>query len=464
MSSLRRALQRRLLGGLLAVLVVCEVGIYLLVRRLLTSSLDASLDASVSMLAGLVKEEAGEGMELDLSETPLPDFERTVDPQYFQVWLENGQVFARSASLGGRDLPRAEGQAHEDLVLPDGRRGRAAWLSFPVRMEPKNGVTLPSRSRASLAVARDRAPLDQALGGVVWALAAMGVALLGAVPLVVTRGVRRGLRPLAQVADEAARMDARALVADGSDAPARFSVAELPEELRPIGVRLNELLDRLAATFERERRFSADVAHELRTPVAELRNMAEVALRYPDDARPFDDVLGVAIQMESLVTTLLALARCEAGRQPVSVEPVDVGRALADAWAPLEATARGKALQVAPAPDAGVVVQTDRFLLGAIVGNLLSNAVAYTPPGGQLSWQCSPGEIAVVNSNRSLTAEDLIHAFEPFWRKDAARSDGLHAGLGLSLAQAYARLLGAELRLEVGVGTVTARLVFGDAR
>jgi signal transduction histidine kinase len=315
-----------------------------------------------------------------------------------------------------------------------------------------------------VAVARDRAPLDQALGGVVWALAAMGVALLGAVPLVVTRGVRRGLRPLAQVADEAARMDARALVADGGDAPARFSVAALPEELRPIGLRLNELLDRLAATFERERRFSADVAHELRTPVAELRNMAEVALRYPDEARPFDDVLGVAIQMESLVTTLLALARCEAGRQPVSLEPVDVARVLGDAWAPLAAAAREKKLEVAPPPELAVVVQTDRVLLGAIVGNLLSNAVAYTPRGGQLSWRISAGEIAVENTNRSLSAEDLPHAFEPFWRKDAARSDGLHAGLGLSLAQAYARLLGAELRLEVAGGKVTARLLFGNAR
>jgi signal transduction histidine kinase len=275
-------------------------------------------------------------------------------------------------------------------------------------------------------------------------------------PLLVVAGVRRGLRPLDQVAAQAMRIDAGSL-------HSRFRLEGLPAELHPIAARLNDLLERLSAAFERERRFSADVAHELRTPIAELRALAEVALLSPgsQDRRPFEDVLAATLQMENLVTALLSLARCESGRQPVTLEPIALGEALREAWAPLAARARARKLRVDQAP-CDVVVSADRLLLSSILGNLLANAVEYAPAGGTVGWTLNEGaavELVVSNSNDTLEAADLAHVFEPFWRKDAARADGTHGGLGLSLVAAFARLIDAEVRLELVAAEVRARLL-----
>src|SRR5262249_5544979 len=141
-------------------------------------------------------------------------------------------------------------------------------------------------------------------------------------------------------------------------------------------------LGRLEASFARERRFSANVAHELRTPIAELRSLAEVALRWPDTGN-FRDVLDIAVQMERMVTNLLSLAGCEAGHEELVVERVDLAQAVREAWRPFESTAAARQLatsfELAPANTNG-----DRAILGAMLANVYSNAVDYTPEGGEI--------------------------------------------------------------------------------
>jgi signal transduction histidine kinase len=302
-------------------------------------------------------------------------------------------------------------------------------------------------------VARPRRVLDQALEAVLSALIAVGALLVLGVSLLVWRSVGRGLVPLERLADQTARIDVHSL-------QGRFPTQGLPAELVPICTRLNDLLDRLSASFDRERRFSADVAHELRTPLAELRNIAEVAMQFPGGRDPLPDVLGAALQMERLVSALLALSRAEAGRQPVALQPIDLGRLAEETWAPFAPRAAERHLRVTSRASR-TVVETDVVLIAAIFGNLFANAVDYTPAGGALEWALSgAGELSVVNDNASLAAADLPHVFERFWRKDAARTDGQHGGLGLSLAQSFARLLGATLTLELGErNRVHARLV-----
>jgi signal transduction histidine kinase len=114
----------------------------------------------------------------------------------------------------------------------------------------------------------------------------------------------------------------------------------------------------------------------------------------------------------------------------------------------------------ASAPE--TFVSTDRVMLGSILGNLLGNAVEYAPAGGDLTWQLvrreDGADVIIANTNAGLAREDLAHVFEPFWRKDPARTDGRHGGLGLSLAAAFARLIGAQVRLEIAGDRVRASL------
>jgi signal transduction histidine kinase len=450
MNSLRRTLGRRLLVALSFALVICGVAVDLVVRERLTAQFDAGLEAKARFLASLVKEEAGEPVEVDVDDAPMPEFYRGPAPEYYQVWLDPTHVIARSPSLGVGDLPAPERFA--DLDLPDGRRGRAVTFHVSeVRFQRKRGR--PDRTEqapsAIVVVARERASLDRAQDAVTFALGLSGLVLLGGIPILVARTVRRSLRPLDRLGDEVARIDATSLVR-------RFESADLPAELVPVVGRLNALLDRLEQSFERERRFSADVAHELRTPLAELRATAEVALRFPEarttGPSPLEDVLGATEQMQRLVEALFTLARCESGRQAVSLESVSLAPALADAWAPFAARAAEKALHVEGACPADLAANTDPVLLGSVLTNLFSNAVEYTPEGGAIVWQVGRLgdhiELSVANTNTDLADEDRTRAFEPFWRKDAARSGGVHSGLGLSLVSAFTRLIGGECQLQ----------------
>jgi signal transduction histidine kinase len=449
--AIRRELLRRLLVGLFFVLGACGFGVYFLLRDLLVSEYDGSLEAKARVLTALI-EEKHNGFRLE-EEANLPEFEPGPAPEYFSVWVDGGERIATSASLGDRDLPALLPQGatpvFTDLALPDGRRGRMVTLRAPAPVEhgDRAWAARPPRYVRFL-VARERGSLDAKVARVSSILAIAGALLFLGVPLVVRSVVRRGLQPLDRLADQAERIDASLL-------DTRFPTSDLPEELLPICSRLNDLLERLTASFERERRFSADVAHELRTPLAELRATAEVALRYPDvSATPaLEDVLGATVQMERLVNTLFTLSRCESGRQPVALERLELGAFVRDAWAGAAPAALAKRLVVAPPAPTALTVMADRALLGAIVANLFSNAIEYAPAGGELTWAISTDQVtatlAVTNTNSVLAPEDVAHVFEPFWRRDPARSGGTHSGLGLSLSQAFARLQGGDVELEL---------------
>jgi signal transduction histidine kinase len=453
-TSIAGALRRRLVVGLLLALALSGTAVGLSVRRALTAQFDAALLAKAHLLAAVVKQEPSGTVVLDLDDAPMPEFERGEDPEYFQLRGPAGEVLARSRSLGAAELPSPKAGSW-DLRLPDGRPGRAVAIDAQAHLDdedqaPATGIPPPV---VHLVVARHRRPLDQELAATWLALGAGGLLLLIGVPLLVSRAVRRGLRPLDDVARQAARIDAGSL-------GLRFD-ARVPDELAPICQRLNDLLERLEASFERERRFSADVAHELRTPLAELRTLAEVALRYRGDRGPsaaplpgFEDVLGAAVHMEALVTALLTLARCESGRQPVAIQPVDLARLCADLWPTHERAARRQGLRTRADAGGPVLVGADPVLLGSVAQNLFANAVEYTPPGGEVRWTVEEdgggGRLVVTNSNHDLDQADLPQVFDRFWRKDLARaSSGGHGGLGLSLARAFVRLMSGSLRLEL---------------
>jgi two-component system sensor histidine kinase QseC len=463
-TSIRRTLERRLLAGLFVVFGAVGAILFAHIHELLLDELDASLETRARLLAADVGQGPDGAVEAPFLRPPLPELGGAKPDAYLELAFQDGREAARSPGLGDERLIRLKLKRHRDATFDDlrlrtGHRVRVVGLRFvpslagaaPGPGAAAAGGAAPAAGEARgpepmlLIYARRRADLDRTLGLFALSLAGAGLLLLAGSAFVVRRTVRASMGPLAAVGAQAARIDARSL-------DARFPAAGMPEELAPICARLNELLERLQASFRRERRFSSDVAHELRTLIAELRSMAEVALGSPEGgpalAEQSRDVLAIAVQMGHIVSNLLALARSESGQDAAHFEPVDVPAVIAEAWRPFEAEAARRGLRVGFTTPAAPAT-SDRTMLASIFTNLFSNAVAYTPAGGDVACTLAvePTRLAITveNANDTLSLEDLEHLCEPLWRKDAARSDRDHAGLGLALVAAYAARLGAEV-------------------
>ena len=473
MNSLRMRLLCGLFAGLLVVFGGSGLLLHVYLRHVLLSSFDANLLGKAQLFARTAEHEDSGGLEFGFVESGLPEYRQRGKPEYFQVWTEDGRTIARSPSLGSRDLPIApvntKTPVFQDITLPDGRSGRVVLLEFVPQEghEEQEGddalVELrQERGRFVLALASSTSGLKMTLRRVAEGLAATGLALVVGMISAAWWAVRRGLRLLDVIAHQASAIQA-------DDLSFRFTTEGMPRELFPISQRLNNLLERLETAFARERRFTADAAHELRTPIAELRTLAEVGLAEarsvhsrPEAAsyRPaadmeeyFEDALGIARHLEGLVTTLLALARCEAGLQQVNLQDVDVADLARSVWDSLSReTSRGAFLTNLDIPTQARI-ESDADLLTNILTNLLSNAISYTPDGGRIDVSVAPRAdawaVSISNTTHGLHPDDLDRLFEPFWRKHRERCGEVHCGVGLSLVAAYAKLLGIAVRVEM---------------
>jgi signal transduction histidine kinase len=395
-----------------------------------------------------------------------PEFEPGKKADYFEIWRADGSVLARSRSLGARDLPRrGSGTGRPrlfDFALPDGRPGRRVEIRFLPQVEEEAGnageagetirPALPGTPTVTLVVAQGREDLAAFLASLHLTLILFVLGLLAGMAVLVNVAVGRGLAPLDALAHRLEALDAGSL---GSP----LVIADAPAELVSTIVHLNALLARLRESFERERTFSANLAHELRTPLAELRAVTDVALKWPDDyaADALAEIRGIGLQMERVVMNLLALARCDGRQDAVELSEVPLRELAASCWSAFAAEAEAKGTPLALEIPAGLTLVTDREKLGLILANLLANAVAHGAPGGAVTCSAAISaddvSIRVSNAAPELAADDLPRLFDRFWRKDAARSDGRHAGLGLSLVAALCEALGVrrEARLHDGL-------------
>ncbi len=233
-----------------------------------------------------------------------------------------------------------------------------------------------------------------------------------------------------------------------------MSPVNVPEvkEIATVAMTLNRVIEELKEAFERERRFTANVAHELRTPISEIRSLSEVALKWGDsldhDNRDnYSDILASAKEMQRTVTNLLTLARYQSGHLTHGREEVELEPLVNSIWREHADVAAGKRITVHCDVPSQLFVVTDQYLLQTILQNLFSNAVSYTPEGGTIEWKADTKEgtfsFSISNSVEGLSSNDLPYLFEPFWRKDEARTSGhAHSGLGLSLIQSLSSVLG----------------------
>lgn len=469
-----RSLRTQLLVGTAlaaaAVLLIAGIAAYVLIDRALRTEFDAALAARARALVAFFEQDNDE-LEFDLLEIKLPEYEPSPDAEYYQVWIGD-DVFARSPSLQAVDLPRLAGSlaapAFQTATLPDHRSGRLVGITFHPRIESAGHTTTPLSVTLVLARATDN--LAATLAQVRWLLLTVGFCAILASSLVLAWLVRRNLRPVVHLGEQIAALDAR-------DLAARVDAAHLPTELAPIADRLNGLLARLQGAFDRERRFTGDAAHELRTPLAGLRSQIEVALSRERDPAAYQatlrDCLDIQRQMERLVETLLQLARADASRTSIERattqrESVDLAALARECWTALEPAATQRGLTLDWTSDTSTEVTADRDLLRLVLHNLLENAVAYAPPNGRIELtiarddDANAAELTIRNST-DLPPADAERVFERFWRADASRQqhNGARYGLGLPLCKALVEQHGGTITARVdppGVFTIQLRL------
>jgi two-component system, OmpR family, sensor kinase len=324
---------------------------------------------------------------------------------------------------------------------------RAPTLVPPVRVyeRPLDERRAPGWRIRLRASAAETVRLERAVDRWFLLVAPTSVILAGALGWWLTG---RTLTPVGRMADAAARIAA----GEGGE---RLPIADPADELGRMGTRFNALLDRLEAALAQQRRFLADAAHELRTPIARMRGRVELASLAPDpasDRAALDAMAGELARTSTLLGELLLLARADADPRPAVLAPGyldDVVLDVLNAFAPVARTV-GVALDVEAVDE--TPARLDAELVHRLASVLVDNAVRYTPPGGRVRVRVGREHghavLEVRDTGIGITPEEQERLFERFFRGAAARAcapDG--SGLGLPIARWIAREHGGELTL-----------------
>ncbi len=437
------SLQRRLAWQLLLAIGLSLGALFVfldvLVDRAIYAQFEQFLSARAEALAAYARPEQPEAR--------LPDYELAGHAEFFARYDAHGHLRQASANSQGRALHLPAGRSHEtatfvDLPLPDGHRGRA--------------IVLPLMDGGWLVLASERESWDVTEWYV--HLALLGGCLL-AVALTLLLCFWLLERAFAPVQREGERL--RQLPADALSSPPR---EPLPSELLPYTSAMQQALGKLAEAVARERRLSRNIAHELRTPLAEIRLLCENALQSGDShdlQASLAATLDINAHMERRVQALLALARYESGQLAPARDPLDLAALVRHVCQHLPADGRSRVqLQL---PDE-LWVHADPDMLECILGNLLHNACEYAPGHTPIHIdRCKEGNghwLQLHNATEHLLAEHVRHFGEHYWR-NPAHADGRHTshtGLGLALSRAMAQALGLQLHFALNGQMLTARL------
>ncbi|HUB67281.1 MAG TPA: ATP-binding protein [Candidatus Methylacidiphilales bacterium] len=464
MTSIRSLLAKRLLLGFVLLLSGASVTIYFISKDILEDDFDSRLFAKAQAVLASISQQ-GDKIDIDWDNLPkeLHSHAKGNPSDLIEVIDSAGHSLARDSILKTSAIPLPDHNGYSNINLPALGNSRMLTLFFLPHVEEDDLARTPSnlRHRCALIVASKRKELDQTLERLATVLGGM-TALTSLFSLgMVSLTLSNGLRPLNKLSLEVSRIDASSL-------EKRITLPSLPAELLPIAEKLNNLLGRLEISFAREKRFSADVSHELRTPIAELRTVAEVMLRFPEGSaetrQAFQDIFDASLRMESLVTVLLEIVRNDQNSQTLQFSRLDLIRFTHETWRGFTQKAADKNLGVSlPLSEKALMIETEPRLLRIILSNLFANATEYTPEKGRIAvtFAHDDNSVCLVISNTAdgITSSDLPHLFERFWRKDKARSNSEHFGLGLSLAEILSKRLDMQLTACLpGDSTISFRL------
>lgn len=422
---------------LLLALVLFSATVLWVHWRLLVREADASLNALGIAAANVVAEELGEGATLEQAGREMASVVPHGDHAVALLDAGGAPIRALPIALPLQALPEGGGASLPRTArAPDGH----VWRLILRRGEERGQrFTVAIAAPVDALDAQWRTLVEACAIGVpfVLAAAAIGGWFLG----------RSGLRPLVVMADQARSVTART-------PENRISLDGAGPELDAVAASFNHVLDRLGTALATQRQFMADASHELRTPVSIMRTAADVTLSQPRrDEAEYREALSAVSEQSSrlarLVDDMLVLARADAGGYPMTRAEVDLDGIVDDCVREFAPRAVAKNIRMTSSVQP-VSISADAALLRRMLGNLLGNALTYTPAGGavdvSLVARAGVVSIQVADTGPGIAAEDRERVFGRFVRLDPARAEG-GAGLGLSIARWIAEAHGGQVLL-----------------
>jgi len=461
---MRNSLQRRLIVTMVLFQSLLTIGLVLVgvsdtFWRLL-STLDTSMQAHAMSVAALVRYTEDATGNVYFDNTLLPSSIDPNHPDLFAVWADRSGLIARSDNWP------------KELEVPVGpnHHWNFQWNSIPyhaLRVTPvpildrEEGKTFrPQTLTIFYAAPTIRLRMQVRRAGAFIALA--GLLLLTATVLLALRGIRRGLRPLEDLAHEAARVSAQ-----NWQLRLPEEVSQV-QELRPVTQSMTQMLERLQRSFEQQRQFLGNAAHELKTPVAVLKSTLQSLAQRPRSSDEYRSGIQESLEdlerLEQLLQWMLRLARAEQwahGALRRDLDVIDINATCEEAIERIRSLAQSRNTEIHLSTNDPVPFRADPEDLQLVWINLLENAVRYSPDGSTIEVAVArnnggPAQVTFQDHGPGILAQDLPHVFERFYRGDRSRTRATGGfGLGLAIAKALVEAYGGTIsaKSEAGRGT-----------
>jgi two-component system sensor histidine kinase TctE len=412
---------------------------------------DRWLIDSTRSLAQAVRSEHGQ-IEFEVPRVALQIFQfDEVDQTYFKIVSDR-----RGFIAGETDLP-----AGNSVPINGIRLASATVQAQPVRVVTTRIAPAETNDTVTVTIAETLIKRNTLARDILLAMVAPQVALLGIASLLAWLGVSRGLKPLTDLASQIEARDHNNL----SPVPQ----TGLPREARVLAARINELLARLGSAIRAQKRFVADAAHQLRTPLAAVMLQVERAERAPDGATEREALRALHRSVERagrMTQQLLALARTDPEAinavELKSLDLVALARRVGEEWIP-RALKRDIDFGLI-VPSGPVLIAGDDRLLSELLSNLIDNALRYCGAAGRVSVIVEGGPqptLAVQDDGPGIPEDERVRIFERFYRVPGSSGDG--CGLGLAIVEEIARMHRSTVEVSTGTDARGSRftVVFG---
>jgi heavy metal sensor kinase len=460
----QNSIKRRLIGTVVLSQALLAAGLLLAgvyyTHRRLVATLDAAMQARTMSVAALVRytEDATGNVYFDNSLMP-PSIDPS-HPDLFAVWTERSGLLTKSANWPkGLEIP-AQGENHWNFNWADTPYRGLRVTEVPV-LDREEGVSFRPQ-KLTIYYASPTIRLRQQVREAGAFITLVSLALLAATGLLSLWGIRRGLRPLQELADQAA------LVSSHNWNLRLPAGAEQIEELRPLTQSMTTMLARLEVAFGQQREFLGNAAHELKTPVAVLKSTLQSLLHRPRSSEEYRAGLAESLEdlqrLERLLQWMLRLARAEQwahGALRRDLQMIDVVATCEEAVERIRHLAQARQTTIHLSGNGLVQFRADPEDLQMVWTNLLENAVRYSPEGSEIKVTVGrnnggPARIVFADQGAGIRAEDLPHIFERFYRGDPSRTRATGGfGLGLAIAKALVEAYGGRISAESSAGEGT---------